>query len=240
MTFDPAVRAHKALGGISRFRILEELRSQGPLDSRQLGRLVRLHPNTVRSHVDQLIEAGLARTVTAPTAGRGRPRVLYEAIADAAPAAQSGYRFLAQILTSYLASTHQPQAVAAGAGRAWGSYMIEKPQPFAEITVGEARNKLAKLFAELGFMPEFVDDQGEHNMLLHRCPFREVAESNQEVVCSVHLGMLRGALAAMGAPIEAVGLKPFVEPNLCVAHLRGVPRPKQRPAERTGKRPGLS
>jgi len=237
MTIDPAVRAHKALGDISRFRILEELRNQGALDSRQLGRLVGLHPNTVRSHVDQLIEAGLVRTVTAPAAGRGRPRVLYEPIADGAPAHQSGYRLLAQILASYLATTDQPQAVAESAGRAWGSYLMEKPLPFADISAGEASRKLVHLFSELGFMPEMVADGDTSKMLLHRCPFREAAESNQEVVCSVHLGMLKGALAEMGAPIEAIGLEPFVEPNLCVAELRGVPRPAQGPAERAWKRP---
>jgi predicted ArsR family transcriptional regulator len=237
MILDPVLRAHRALGDVSRFRILEELRGQGKLDSHQLGRLVGLHPNTVRFHVDQLVEAGLVRTVTAPAVGRGRPRVLYEAIVDVTQAQQSGYRLLAQILASYLASTDQPQAVAESAGRAWGSYLTEKPPPFAEISSGEAMKKLVRLFAELGFMPEAAGEANERKLLLHRCPFREVAESNQEVVCSVHLGMLKGALAEMGAPIEAVGLEPFVEPNLCVAHLRGVPRPTQGPAERAWKRP---
>jgi predicted ArsR family transcriptional regulator len=55
-----------------------------------------------------------------------------------------------------------------------------------------------------------------------------VAESNQRVVCAVHLGMLKGALAEMGAPLQATRLEPFVEPTLCVAHLRrdDVPRPR--------------
>jgi len=115
---DLSVKTHKALADVSRFRILEDLRGRGPLDSRELGRLIGLHPNTVRSHVDQLIEAGLVRAVTAPAAGRGRPRVLYEAIADSTSVKQGGYRLLAQILASYLASTAQPQAVAESAGRA--------------------------------------------------------------------------------------------------------------------------
>jgi len=89
-------------------------------------------------------------------------------------------------------------------------------------------------------MPEMVADGDTSKMLLHRCPFREAAESNQEVVCSVHLGMLKGALAEMGAPMEAIGLEPFVEPNLCVADLRGVPRPTEGPAKRAWKRPGVS
>ena len=229
MASDPALRTHKALGDISRYRIIEELRGQGPLDSRQLGGLIGLHPNTVRSHVDQLVDAGLVRTLTAPAGGRGRPRVLYEAVADAAPVQQGGYRLLAQILTTYLAGTDQPQAVAESAGRAWGGYLAEKPPPFAGISVGDATQKVVDLFTELGFMPESREEAGERKVLLHRCPFREVAETNPEVVCAVHLGILKGALAEMGAPLAATRLEPFVEPTVCVAHLQGVER--RRPHE---------
>jgi len=223
---DISLKTHKALADVSRLRILEELRGQGPLDSRELGRLVGLHPNTVRSHVDQLIEAGLVRAVSAPAAGRGRPRVLYEAIADSASVQQGGYRLLAQILASYLASTDQPQAVAEGAGRAWGRYLTEKPQPFSGISADEAAHKVVELFDELGFVPEALDESGERKILLHRCPFREVAELNQRVVCAVHLGMLKGALAEMGAPLQATRLEPFVKPTLCIAHLRASAGPR--------------
>ncbi|HVC75192.1 MAG TPA: helix-turn-helix domain-containing protein [Candidatus Micrarchaeaceae archaeon] len=224
---DPSVKTHKALADVSRFRILEDLRGRGPLDSRELGRLIGLHPNTVRWHVDQLIEAGLVRAVRAPAAGRGRPRVLYEAIVASASGQQVGYRLLAQILAGYLAGTDHPQVVAESAGQAWGSYLTEKPQPFTELSVDEATQKVVELFDELGFMPEAVEESDERKILLHRCPFREVAESNQRVVCAVHLGLLKGALSEMGAPLQATRLEPFVEPTLCVAHLRrnAIPRP---------------
>ena len=220
---DLSIKTHKALADVSRSRILEELRGQGGLDSRELGRLVGLHPNTVRSHVDQLMEAGLVRAVSAPASGRGRPRVLYEAIVDSTSVQQGGYRLLAQILASYLATTDQPQAVAESAGHAWGIYLTEKPRPFNGISADEATRKVVELFDELGFMPEAVKESGERKILLHRCPFREVAESNQKVVCAVHLGMLKGALAEMGAPMQATRLEPFVEPTLCIAHLRESP-----------------
>jgi predicted ArsR family transcriptional regulator len=217
---DPSLQTHKALSDVSRFRILEELRAAGPMDSRELGQRIGLHPNTIRSHVEQLMQAHLVRTITAPASGPGRPRVLYEASADTSGGHESGYRLLAQILASYLASIEQPQAVAESAGRAWGSYLTERPQPFSEVSVAEATQMVVQLFTELGFMPESVEDGAETKILLHRCPFRQVAESNREVACAVHLGMLKGALAAMGAPLEAARLEPFVEPNLCVAHLR--------------------
>jgi predicted ArsR family transcriptional regulator len=220
MTIDPSLRIHKALSDVSRFRIIEELKAGGPLDSRELGRRIGLHSNTVRSHIDQLMQAQLVRAVTARSSGRGRPRVLYEAVADAPAGNEGGYQLLAQILASYLASTAHPEVAAESAGRAWGGYLTEKPPPFAGVSAGEATQKVIDLFRELGFMPEAVEESGDHRILLHRCPFREVAESNQQVVCAVHLGLLKGALAELGAPLEATRLEPFVQPSLCVAHLR--------------------
>ena len=220
MTGDPELKTHKALSEVSRFRILEELRAAGPLDSRELGQRVGLHPNTVRSHSEHLIRAGLVRVVTAPPSGRGRPRVLYEATAEEPAGPESGYRLLAQILAGYLASTKEPAAVAESAGRAWGHYLTEKPGPFERVSAKEATEKVVGLFEEMGFMPEAVEEDGGPKVLLHRCPFRQVAEANPEVACSVHLGMLKGALSELGAPLEAAALEPFVAPSLCVAHLK--------------------
>jgi predicted ArsR family transcriptional regulator len=40
-----------------------------------------------------------------------------------------------------------------------------------------------------------------------------------QVLCAVHLGLLQGAMAAWDAPVTVARLKPFAEPELCVAHL---------------------
>ena len=74
---------------------------------------------------------------------------------------------------------------------------------------------------ELGFAPrtESGADGGQYRLCLRQCPFREVAEHHQDVICSLHLGLMRGALARMRAPVTAERLDPFVEPSLCVARL---------------------
>jgi predicted ArsR family transcriptional regulator len=58
-----------------------------------------------------------------------------------------------------------------------------------------------------------------HRILLHACPFRAVASKHPDVVCAVHLGLLRQTLANLDIPIEATALEPFVTPHLCIAHL---------------------
>ena len=57
---------------------------------------------------------------------------------------------------------------------------------------------------------------------LTRCPLLEAARESPTVVCSVHLGIVRGALAAQGHDGSASELHPFSDPGAC--HLRLVAR----------------
>ena len=45
-------------------------------------------------------------------------------------------------------------------------------------------------------------------------------EESPEVICTLHHGIIDGALAASSAGLAVDRLDPFVEPALCVAHLR--------------------
>ena len=77
------LRRHRALSDPSRARILAELADRGPLDAREVAERVGLHVNTVRVHLNGLVEAGLVSSETLPPQGRGRPRVAYSATAAA-------------------------------------------------------------------------------------------------------------------------------------------------------------
>jgi predicted ArsR family transcriptional regulator len=83
------------------------------------------------------------------------------------------------------------------------------------MTPGNAADRVVDLLEEHGFEPE----RENGNVLMHRCPFRDLAAEHGDVVCSVHLGLIRGALAEIGAPVTATRLEPFVEPSLCRARL---------------------
>jgi len=76
------------------------------------------------------------------------------------------------------------------------------------------------VFAELGFDPRLTDSGDGRQNALRACPFRDLARAQPEVVCSVHLGLLRGTLAQLGALPATAQLLPFVEPELCLARLR--------------------
>lgn len=219
---DRHLAAHRALADASRVRILDELRrAETPLDAAQLAARVELHHNTVRSHLQVLSRAGFITAEPERRNGPGRRRVVYRTAPEAPPEESGGFRLLAYILASYLAgSSPDPQAAAVEAGRAWGRYLADRPAPFAKISAQEAMERITELFERLGFQPERVDEEDRSRMLLRHCPFLDLAKAHPEITCSVHLGLIRGALTEMDAPLEVTDLEPFVEPSLCVACFR--------------------
>ena len=216
---------HRALSDPSRVRILEALQeAEAPLDARELGTRVGLHVNTVRSHLRVLAEAGLVSSRREERARPGRPRILYEAAAEPLDVrAPAGYRLLAKILASSLAgSERDPSGPSEEAGRAWGAHLVRKPPPFASLSKEETIDEVARLHEQFGFSPELRRAKSGQEIVLKRCPFQEVATTYPAVICSVHLGLVRGALAELGTGVEADWLEPFAEPGACVGHLTGV------------------
>ncbi len=221
MSLDTQV--HRALSNPVRERLVSVLRATPePWDVQSLADELDLHVNTVRTHLRVLVEAGLLTSRTENRDRPGRPRHVYEAT-DAAADATGGasYRFLSQVLVGYLSATDDdPAGAARQAGAAWGRHLIDQSAPFQRIPVGEAIDRLVGLLDEYGFAPELDEDGPDHpRVLLRRCPFLDVARDHQEVVCNIHLGLMRGALDGLGVEVDATGLRPFVEPSLCVAEL---------------------
>ena len=214
---------HRALSDPSRLQILEVLQeTEEPLDARALGARVGLHTNTARSHLRVLSEAGLVSTRPEKRTGPGRPRVLYQAAAEPTDERElASYRLLAQILASTLGSEPDPSTRAEKAGQAWGAHLVRKPPPFTSISKQETLDEVVRLHEQHGFRAEIRQANSGHELVLKRCPFQDVATTYQTVVCSVHLGLIRGALAELATAVEADRLEPFAEPGACVGHLTG-------------------
>ena len=180
------------------------------------------HPNTLREHLGALVDAGLAERSRAAASGRGRPAWLYAA-APALVASSPEYVGLATALAMQLAHTStDPSEEAAAAGRAWGERLADDVRPRPR-TASAARRGVVGVLEGLGFAPE--TDRRTTTVRLRRCPLLDAARDQPEVVCSVHLGIARGALGAWGGESDGVQLVPFAEPGACVLHL---------PAESTG------
>lgn len=195
-------RTHGALAVASRVRLLDALRgSERPLDARELAAVCGLHVSTVRFHLDVLSEAGLVRSHSEPPRTRGRPRLLYApaSVGDTGARKQTGYQMLATLLAAHWAETSAERAQRAErAGWAVAREQGFSPRSSPSMTAEESMAQVSGLFAELGFEPELAPEGQDLQIRLHACPFRAVAQDHPEVVCSMHLGLLRGALAELG------------------------------------------
>jgi predicted ArsR family transcriptional regulator len=206
--------------GESRARVLAALQAaDAPLGVGEVAARVRLHLNTARFHLDGLVQQGLAERITEQRETPGRPRALYSPGREVPPAGRRSYQLLAQILTSSLARGRHRERAALEAGQEWGRHLTERPASARGIGAAAATQHLVKTLDDIGFAPEATSVGRKRQIRLHHCPFREAAAQHPEVVCSIHLGLMRGVLAELDAPLNAERLEPFVEPHLCITHL---------------------
>jgi predicted ArsR family transcriptional regulator len=184
------------------------------------------HSNTIREHLDRLAKGGLVVRTQAPAQGRGRPAWLYSAArAVGSDHEAREYAALASVLAAQIGRiSSQPGADAIEAGRMWGRELVrgsepskgERSGPAASRSAVATRRTVVTLLDDLGFAPS--TDARVSVVRLRRCPLLEAAHRNPEVVCSVHLGLVRGALEELGADpsrTEGIALRPFSEPGAC-------------------------
>lgn len=207
-----AQRVHHALAVPSRRRLMTLLReADGLLGVDDMAAATGLSVATVRHHLTTLAEAGLVTATASAGPGRGRPRLRYAATRprpdpEEEPA-DTPFRELAQALA---------EAVGGGpgapreAGLGWGRRLSGS---------GSAAERVFAAAARMGFAPRdgAGPDPGTRRVLLHECPYRELALARPEVVCAVHQGVLDGLLESSGTTVR---LLPFIGPDLCAADLR--------------------
>lgn len=207
--------------GPTRARVLALLQdADEPMTAAAAGARLGLHVNSVRFHLDGLTEDGLVVRRREERSTPGRPKVLYAAATTAPGVAHRSYRLLAEILTSLLTDKlPNPAATAEQAGDAWGRYLTAPPQPFHKPQESEALQTLVHALDNMGFDSHIVDEPDSLRLEISHCPFLEVAQGHHDVVCSIHLGLIRGILDQTKAPVAAGTLEPLVEPSRCIAHL---------------------
>ena len=219
-----ASATHKALAADSRLALLDVLEhAEGPLDAVEAGRRVGLHRNTARVHLDQLAEVGLVERQAEHRSTPGRPRVLYakSPTAGAAPEPDEDddidYRDLARVLAAQLARSPDAAEQAELAGRRWATAIDQANLPPDPVTNEAAVEAVTGIMDDLGFRP-VADD---HRILLRRCPFAELAKEQRQVICGVHLGILKQTFESLDTSVTVDRLDSLVQddPLLCVVHL---------------------
>ncbi|GAB3266852.1 helix-turn-helix domain-containing protein [Arthrobacter pigmenti] len=239
--------------------VLDVLAAQPhPVGILQLAALTNLHSNTIREHLDALVEAELVSRTTATPHGRGRPSWQYRAVP--VPTVNQNTE-LALALASELARQAPDAAEAAiQAGRRWGNEQSrgseQDRQSGAESGTGKGWPgsgvaQVMENLRQLGFDPDDSnapdDSSGQIEIRLHRCPMLAAAKTHPEITCNVHLGLVQGWLDEMaktghqrdesgGHSAELTpGMRAFAGSDYCLLTLRTHKRVQQPPGASDGQ-----
>lgn len=201
-----------------RREVLDHLTAAGaPVGVSGVAQALGVHANTVRFHLQALIEQGRVERVGVTTDRPGRPTMYFRAVPGMDPGGPRHYQALARVLVGSVAAGPEPVRHATEAGRRWGRELAaDAPAPSGRS--GPMR-RLEGLLDDMGFSPVRAGSARQPRIGLHHCPFLELAREEPGVICSMHRGLMEGALAEFGSELGVSALDAFAEPDLCVARL---------------------
>jgi predicted ArsR family transcriptional regulator len=193
---------YSAISSYSRVEIMHLLQQRPQRPISELCAATGLHANTVREHVQRLMDAGYVIAETERRTTRGRPRVLYSAATGAGEA------------SSPVAVRRAEQAARRGdlLRRVYGS------DPDAELGADELHqlDALVEDLGDAGFEP--IVDERELTVDLTPCPHAPETE-HRGILCGVHVGLMDSVLAQAGGPLRVEGITPSCDPTHCVVQL---------------------
>ncbi|MDQ4215457.1 helix-turn-helix transcriptional regulator [Microbacterium sp. ASV81] len=196
------------ISSYSRVRILHLLFEAGTSQSRaertigELCEATKLHANTVREHLQRLIEGGYVIATIEKRTTRGRPRVLYSA-ATGSPEASSPV-------------AREKAAAAARRGDLLRRVMRTEASGLGQQATYQL-DALVEHLEESGFEP--VVDEEQLTVELTPCPHAAARPEHRPVLCQVHLGLMQGVLAEAGGPLSARCVRSSRLPEECTVEL---------------------
>jgi len=191
---------YSAISSYSRVELLHLVQKQANRTVAELVGATGLHANTVREHLQRLIDDGYVVAESERRTTRGRPRVLYSA-AD-------GKR----------SSDVQRRKVRAAAER--GDLMRRVLPGSAPELDTEALHQVDALVDDLidaGFDP--LVNETELTIDLTPCAHAEAQADHRQVLCSVHLSLMQGVLSQAGGPLSVDGMRSSCDARECIVQL---------------------
>ncbi len=220
---------HDLLASPARQAALDALAS-GPLTAAEVAARLGRHVTTVRFHLDRLIETGLVTSTVERGPTPGRPRLTY-AVAPRPPrtaAPDEAHEALLAVLADALdvaggRAQLSPEEAAARWAREHARGPAGEGLPSAPAqTPGELISKVGAVVDVLGAwgfetVVATADRGRSVTVSLTGCPFLALARAHPDVVCRVHVGLVRGALESVGEDATETRLEQFVAGGRCRA-----------------------
>jgi predicted ArsR family transcriptional regulator len=185
----------RALGDPTRHEIFRYVADASqPVDVAELTAHLGLNHNAIRQHLAKLVDAGLVVEDKAPSAGRGRPRLVYRVN----PATESRwgvtgpYERLSLLLTEMIRTGDSAVDVGRRSvrGRRRGALLDDDP---VALMVDSMQRQ--------GFDPQVRARGNRIEVVLGACPFATAVLADPDTVCSMHLGIAQGVADLTGGRV---------------------------------------
>jgi predicted ArsR family transcriptional regulator len=206
---------YSAISSYSRVQILHALQTGGRRTIADLCAATGLHPNTVREHLQRLLDGGYIVTENEHRHTRGRPRALYSAAGGAHPA--------------------NPIAQRKARAAAERGDLMRRVMPWTDAAdpalPTDAVHQLDALVEDLvdaGFDPAI--DEDELRVDITPCPHADAEPEHRDTLCAVHLGLMDSVLAQAGGPLRVDAMAASCDPRQCVVRLMLASRASATPA----------
>ena len=167
-----------------------------------------LHHNTVREHLDALIDAGLVEVSTRPTGRRGRPALRYASTAPSPTEVLDSYLTLLNAISQTLGTCPQARELALEIGRRWARMTPPQETEDAGEGAGPAQ-RAASLLPDLSIMGFAPEPHGD-SIVLKACPLVTRARVPHPLVCVMHEGYLNEVYGRTGpepSPADETGAR---------------------------------
>ncbi|MDR0784062.1 MAG: helix-turn-helix domain-containing protein [Propionibacteriaceae bacterium] len=218
-------------------RLLRDARE--PLTVDQVAKRVDLPVNTVRTHLEALVDAGMAVRATQTRSTPGRPKVAYRGVLPNQTHERAhGFRLLSEILAASITMAN-PECTEwmYQVGAEWGRCLMSRAPHVAPEDEDEIVERLIDKLDALWFAPELSPD-APAILCLYNCPFGDSTKRHPETVCQLHAGMINGALEEMGSSFRMVYLRAHQPGHRCEGQLgRTTARAKKVPLEYPTRNP---
>jgi predicted ArsR family transcriptional regulator len=222
MTTSDDLTVLAALAEPSRRALYEHVvAAASPVSREQAAQAVGLPVHSAKFHLDRLVEEGLLEVEFKRLTGRsgpgaGRPAKLYRRSSRAVDVSLPPRRYdlagaiLAEAIDAVTATgASLTGAVAAAAARTGRELASQPPTPRARRPLA----RVAQVLERYGYEPR-VSPEGTE-MALDNCPFDRLARDHTDLVCSMNLALVDGAIDALGCQEVRARLEPTPD-HCCV------------------------
>jgi predicted ArsR family transcriptional regulator len=195
--------------------------ADSPVSRETAAHAVGVPVHSAKFHLDRLVEEGLLEVEFRRLSGRsgpgaGRPAKLYRRSSRTLEVSLPPRRYdvagaiLAEAIDAVTATgVPLPDAIATAAARTGRGLAGQPPAPRARRPLA----RVAQVLARNGYAPRLSPDGTE--LALDNCPFDRLAREHTDLVCSMNLALVDGAIEGLGCTDVRARLEPTPD-HCCV------------------------